>query len=138
MLQANVHWLAGAGERPALAGILDSGQSLVLTESAGRLDPLPLEVMLLALAASSARGVLAVLRRRRVGVSAYEVRVQAEQHLCSPPGLSSVCILHRFSGEGLERSSLERAIAISRRRLDVVGSMIERVAPVRHVVEIVE
>lgn len=136
MLQARVHWLAGNRDRPAWAGLLDTGQSVVWSESPAGPEPAPLEVVLLALAASVAHGVLTVLRRREVRLTAYDVQVEALPGLCRPVELASIRVLHRLAGEAIEASTVERAIAICRRRLDPVGALLERTTRVRHVVEI--
>ncbi len=73
----------------------------------------PLELMLVSLAGCTAMDVMAILRKKRQEISAFEVEVSAEQTQEHPRVFTKGLITYKFTGRNLSKDAIERAIALS-------------------------
>ena len=89
------------------------GHHVVVDDSEGGTGPQPLELLAGALAGSVAFEVIGILRRKKhQQVTAYEVRVEAEQAERIPKAFVAVRIHHIVTGEGVDPAAVSEAIRI--------------------------
>jgi len=93
------------------SGRVDGPRSII--DGASKAAPGPVETLVGALAACSATDVLMILNKRRTPPSEFEVNVVAERAQSVPARLTAVHMTFRIRGEGVERSTAERAIDLS-------------------------
>jgi len=92
---------------------LGSGQEMTLDGSSDMKGPTPVETLLAALGGCGAMDVIAILRKKRQRVTAYEVFVNGERRTEHPRSFTRIEILHRVSGHGLSGAAIEEAIRLS-------------------------
>lgn len=83
------------------------------------------ELLLLSLAGCSAQTVLAVLRKRRKTVSAFEVRASGTRRDEHPTVFTNIRLEYRLRGKGLDRASVEKAIRMSEEKYCPVWAMLK-------------
>ncbi len=112
--------LDGPGLR--FAGLTGSGHQLVLDNAEGDRGPRPAELLPLALAACTAMDVIAILRKKRQDVTAYDVRVTGTQADDHPNAYTSFEVVHAVAGPAIEVEAVRRAIELSATRYCTVGA----------------
>lgn len=116
-----------------------SGHHLLLDDPAGGTGPKPVELVAVALAGCTAFDVVTILRQKfHQKVTAYEVRVEADQAERPPQVFTQVRIVHVVTGWGVERSAVEEAIRLSEEKYCSVGAMVKQTANLHTRFEIVE
>lgn len=98
----------------------------------------PMELPLIALAGCMGMDVVSILRKQRQDLSGYDVRVhgiRAEEH---PKVFVKIEVEHTFTGHGLKREAIERAIELSRTRYCAVSAMLNKTAEIVHTVHVLE
>ncbi len=113
-----------------------SGHHIILDDPAGNTGPKPVELVAVALAGCTAFDVINILRKKRQEVSAYEVKVEAEQTPDPPQVFTKVHIHHIVSGEVAE-NALQDAIHLSESKYCSVGAMVQLGAAIETTYEIV-
>lgn len=98
----------------------------------------PMELLLVGLAGCTGMDVISILRKKRQQVTAYEVHVtgvRAEDH---PMVFVEITVEHIITGQHLQASAVERAIALSEGRYCGAGAMLGKVAHLTHTYRLVE
>lgn len=98
----------------------------------------PMDLVLVALAGCTGMDVLAILRKMRQEVTAYEVSVrgiQAEEH---PRVYTEVTVEHRVTGRDVNPDLVRRAVELSETRYCPVGAMLGKTARIVSTVTIAE
>jgi putative redox protein len=91
---------------------LPSGASLEFDSEDG---PTPIEAFIASLAACSAMDVVSILTKMRQDVKSYRVEVEWERGPRDvwPRPVTSVSVRHVFTGAGIDRSAVEKAVRLS-------------------------
>lgn len=89
----------------------------------------PLELLLMGLAGCTAMDVIAVVRKKRQNVTAFEVRVLAPQQSDSPHVFTSAEILYRLQGHAIEEAAVLRAIELSAQQYCPAQAMLSKAFP---------
>jgi putative redox protein len=116
-----------------------SGHNLLLDDAAGGTGPKPIELVAAGLAGCTAFDVITVLRQKyHQKVSAYQVRVEADQSERPPQVFTVVRIHHVVTGFELNVAALEEAIRLSEEKYCSVGAMVQKTASFHTTYEIAE
>ena len=75
--------------------------------------PGPVDMLLSALATCSAIDVVSIMSKRRTPLSSLEIDVRGERASTVPARLTSIAMIYRLAGEGIDRESAERAIDLA-------------------------
>src|SRR5260370_13837075 len=98
----------------------------------------PMEMLLVGLAGCTGMDVIAILRKKRQDVTAYEVHVtgrRAEEH---PMVFVEITVEHIVTGHHIQPEAVARAIQLSEQRYCGAGAMLGKVAHLTHTFRIVE
>jgi putative redox protein len=130
-MDAKVLWQDGL----TFTGTADTGFKVALGA-----DPLvggandgfrPLELMAVSLAGCTAMDVISILRKKRQTVTAFEVRVRAEQADEHPRVFTHATIEYEVTGNGIDEGAVLRAIELSAERYCPAQSMLSKVMPMQ-------
>lgn len=106
-----------------------SGHTLLLDDAAGDTGPKPIELVAIGLAGCTAFDVITILRQKyHQKVTAYEVRVEADQAERPPQVFTAVRIHHVITGFDIDAAAVEQAIHLSEEKYCSVGAMVQKTA----------
>jgi putative redox protein len=114
-----------------------TGHHLIVDDAAGGTGPKPIELVAAALAGCTAFDVINILRKKRQTVTAYEVRVEADQLPDPPQVFEKVRITHVITGVDISREAVASAIELSENKYCSVGAMVRQTAEFTTTFEIV-
>lgn len=97
----------------------------------------PMEALLVALAGCLGMSVAPILRKLRQPVSRYEVRAHGELTARPPRVFEAIAVEHIFTGDGLDRHAIERAVALAEERYCGVSAMLGEAARITHTITLV-
>lgn len=119
-----------------------SGHHLLLdaAEHNGGQDkgPRPMETLLVALATCSGMDILAILRKKRQDITAYEVRVLGERTEDHPKIFVEIAVEHIFTGHAIRPEAVQRAIELTEERYCGASAMLGKTAKLTHTFRVVE
>src|SRR5262252_8983008 len=75
--------------------------------------PQPMEMLLVALASCAGMDILAILRKKRQEIRAYEIRVHGTRAEEYPKVFLEITIEHIFTGNNIKPEAVERAIQLT-------------------------
>jgi putative redox protein len=138
MISAKVELSQPLTQRRQFVAAAGSGHNLLLDDAAGGTGPKPIELVAVALAGCTAFDVATILRQKyRQKLTAYEVRVEADQAERPPQVFTTVRIHHVVTGIEIDTAAVEEAIRLSEEKYCSVGAMVQKTAPLRTTYEIV-
>ncbi|QFP77983.1 OsmC family protein [Deinococcus sp. AJ005] len=114
----NVTWL---GEQRYL-GVNESGQQLLIDNSATKIGVSPMEALLGALATCTAYDVVEVMKKRRTPLASYRIEVEGTRADTDPKRYTHITVRHIAGGEGITAEALERAAHLSHEKYCSVAS----------------
>ena len=130
-MDAKVTWSRGL----TFTGTANTGFSVPLgaaPEVGGTNDGFrPLELMAVSLAGCTAMDVISILQKKRQQVTAFDVRVHAEQAGEHPRVFTSAVIEYEITGHGLDEASVLRAMELSAVRYCPAQNMLATVVPMK-------
>jgi putative redox protein len=94
--------------------------------------PRPKELLLFALGGCTSSDVIPILRKKRVPLEGYELRISAtvaEQH---PQVFTAIHMEFVFTGEGINPADVERAIELSTTKYCAVSAMLRGSVKITH------
>ena len=119
-----------------------SGHSVVMDgapESGGRnLGIRPTEMVLLGLGGCTAFDVVEILEKSRQPIDDCVVEVTGERADALPKVFTRIEINYQFSGRGLSRAKVERAVNLSAEKYCSISAMLSKTAEIDHFIEIVD
>jgi putative redox protein len=137
-MDAKVTWDHGM----TFSGMADSGFTVPLGASpsvGGENDGFrPMELMAISLAGCTAMDVISILRKKRQDVTAYEVKVHADQADQHPHVFTQSVITYEVTGHEVKEAAVIRAIELSAERYCPAQSMLAKVMPIELLYEIYE
>jgi putative redox protein len=137
-MDANVVWNQGLH----FTGSAESGFEVPLgadLETGGANDGFrPLELMAVSLAGCTAMDVISILRKKKQDVTAFEVKVHAEQAQDYPKVFTHTLITYVITGHSVDETALRRSIELSATKYCPAQAMLGRVAPMELCYEIYE
>lgn len=100
--------------------------------------PNPVQHLLSALAACEAMDVISILRKKRQDVTAYEVHMQGERAADHPRRYTSITLVHRLTGRGLQRAAAEEAVRLSAEKYCSVHHSLRPDLEITNTIELIE
>jgi putative redox protein len=114
----------GSGHLVAMDGSPDGG---------GRnLAPRPMEMVLIGTGGCTAYDVVLILKRGRHDVRACDVVVEAERAEKDPKVFTSILLKFTVRGRTLDRTAVERAVALSHEKYCSATAMLAKTATIRY------
>jgi len=102
------------------------------------LGPRPKELMLVSLAGCTGMDVVSILKKMRVELTGFNVRVEANMTEDHPKHYDGIKIVYEFSGENLDKAKLKKAIDLSMERYCGVSVVYRKAMPVDYEIVIKE
>ena len=106
-----------------------SGHAVVVDgapEHGGRnIGPRPMELILMGLGSCASFDVIAILKKQRQEVTSCECTLEAERADAVPSVFTKITINFQISGNNLDESKVERAVALSAETYCSASKMIE-------------
>ena len=127
MITAKVELTKAFGQQRQFVAQTGSGHSMVIDDAAGGSGPKPIELVAVGLAGCTAFDVATILRQKyRQKITAYEVKVEADQAERPPQVFTSVRIRHIITGLDVDAAAVEQAIRLSEDKYCSVGAMLQK------------
>ena len=116
-----------------------TGHSFLIDDAAGGTGPKPIELVAVGLAGCTAFDVITILRQKyHQRVTAYDVRVEADQAERPPQVFTEVRIHHVIRGFDIDVPAAEQAIHLSEEKYCSVGAMVQKTAAFHTTYEILQ
>jgi putative redox protein len=90
----------------------------------------PLELMLMSLAGCTAMDVISILTKKRQDVTAFEVKVHAEQTSEHPHVFTSATIEYIVTGHNIKEEAVKRAVELTATKYCPAQAMMNKVMPI--------
>lgn len=98
----------------------------------------PLELLLVGMAGCTGMDVISILQKKRQDVTAFEVRVRAEQAAEHPRLFTRISVEYAVTGRGVDREAVERAVELSETKYCAAQAMLKKSAAVERTITILE
>ena len=119
-----------------------NGHDMILDadESVGGEDkgPRPKPLMLVALGGCTGMDVISILRKMRVDVDDFHVKIEGELTGEHPRYYHKIHVVYEFRGKGLPMDKLEKAISLSEERYCGVSAVYRQAAEMTSEIRIIE
>ena len=137
-MDAKVTWDHGM----TFAGKSESGFTVPLgtaPEVGGENDGFkPMELMAISLGGCTAMDVISILRKKRQKITAYEIRVHADEAEKHPKVFTQSVITYDITGKNIDEKAVLRAIQLSAERYCPAQGMLDKVMSITLLYEIYE
>lgn len=87
--------------------------------------PRPKELLLIALGGCTSSNIIPILKKKRVPVDGYEVRLRGSVREEHPQIYTDIAIEYTFYGDGINPKDVERAIELSTTKYCAVSAMLK-------------
>ena len=129
MINARVELTQAFGQQRQFVAHSGSGHSLLIDDAAGGTGPKPIELVAVGLAGCTAFDVITILRQKyHQKITAYQVKVEADQAERPPQIFTAVRIHHIITGFEIDVAAVEQAIRLSEEKYCSVGAMVQKTA----------
>jgi len=116
-----------------------SGHALVVDADRERNSaPSPMELVLMGLCSCTSVDVVNILRKKRQAVWDVIVSADAERADQPPRVYTSIHLVFRVEGRGVDRKAVEDAVRLSKDKYCSVSQMLEKTATITHEIIVVE
>lgn len=137
-MQVQVRWNGNMG----FVGVSGTNHSVVMDVSKDKggdgTAASPMEMVLMGLAGCSGVDVASIVRKKRLSVRDFEIKIQAERADEHPRVFTKVDMTFVFEGENLTMKPLEDAVRLSIDKYCSVAGMVSKTAEINWKVEIKE
>lgn len=137
MISASVTLAQPQGIHRQFVATSGTGHHILIDDAAGNTGAKPIELVAVALAGCTAFDVINILRKKRQQVTAYEVKIEADQAPHPPQVFTAVRIHHIITGREVSPQAVEEAIRLSEEKYCSVGAMVQKSAEIHSSFEIV-
>ena len=134
MGEVSVQWIGGG----RFVGIDSTNHSVVMSTAKEGVGLKPSDLLLIALGACSAVDVVNILEKKRLGLSALDIKVCGEQEAEAPWTFHQIHIEYTLRGRGLTGKAVEQAITLSEEKYCSVAATVRGAATLSHSYRIVE
>ena len=114
------------------------GHDVAFDSGAGATAADPVQTMLSALGACHAMDVIAILRKKRLDVTGYEVELVGQRAAEHPRYYTAIHTVHRVRGRGVPRAAVEEAVRLSEEKYCTVHHSMRTDIAFTTAIEIVE
>ena len=119
------HWTEGES-----FDVGQPGQMTVRIDGMKQTGPGPVDMLLSALATCSAIDVVSIMNKRRTPLASLDIDVRGERATAVPAKLTSIAMIYRMAGEGIDRESAERAIDLALNKYCSVRDSLDPAIPI--------
>ena len=134
MAEVSVQWIGGG----RFVGIDSTNHSVVMSTAKEGVGLKPSDLLLLALGACSTVDVVNILEKKRLDLSALDIKVCGEQEAEAPWTFRQIHIEYTLRGRGLIGKAVEQAITLSEEKYCSVAATLRGAAALSHSYQIVE
>lgn len=138
MAKVEVKWIDGM----RFVAIPESGHAVIMdsSEDKGGLDsgPRPMELLLISLAGCTGMDVIYILKKMRVRVQGFELKIDAERKQEHPRYYSKVHVKYVFYGKDIPEDKVKQAIELSQHKYCSVSATMRAVGELTYSFEIKE
>ena len=106
------------------------GQPTVRIDGMRKTGPGPVDMLLSALATCSSIDVVSILAKRRMPIAALEIDVRGERATTVPAKLTSIAMIYRITGDGIDRESAQLAIDLALNKYCSVRDSLDPAIPI--------
>ena len=139
MITAKVELTKALTQQRQFVAQSGTGHAFLIDDAAGGTGPKPIELVAVGLAGCTAFDVITILRQKyHQKMTAYQVRVEADQADRPPQVFTAVRIHHVITGFEIDVAAVEQAIHLSEEKYCSVGAMVQKTASLHTTYEIVE
>ena len=109
-----------------------------LAEEAGGNDagPRPKKLLLVAAAGCTGLDVVEIVRKKRINLKGFDIRIEAEMAEEHPKQYTSLKVIYEFKGDDLSKEKLEQVCKLSFDKYCAVLAMYKKAVPVTYEVVI--
>ncbi len=119
-----------------------SGHHILLdaTEQNGGLNtgPQPMELLLVGLAGCAGMDIIAILRKKRQDITAYEIHIHGKRTEEYPRVFVEITIEHIFTGHAVQPEAVDRTIQLTEERYCGASAILGKTAKLTHTFHIIE
>lgn len=137
MISSTVTLTQAEGNHRQFVASDNRGHHFLIDDSTGNTGPKPIELIAIGLAGCTAFDVINILRKKRQEVTAYEVKVEADQRTEPPNVFTKVRIRHIVSGVDVSVEALQSAIHLSESKYCSVSAMLQLSAEIETTYEVI-
>ena len=119
------HWTQGEA-----FDVGQPGQMTVRIDGMKQTGPGPVDMLLSALATCSAIDVVSIMNKRRTPLASLDIDVRGERATTVPAKLTSIAMIYRITGQGIDRESAERAIDLALNKYCSVRDSLDPAIPI--------
>lgn len=94
--------------------------------------PSPKELLLFSLGGCTAMDVIPILKKKRVPLASFEIRITATTQEEHPQVFTDIHLEYVFYGENIDPADVERAIELSRTKYCSVHAMLSKAVKITH------
>lgn len=138
MAKVEVKWIDGM----RFVAIPESGHAVIMdsSEDKGGLDsgPRPMELLLISLAGCTGMDVIYILKKMRVQVQGFELKIDAERKQEHPRYYSKIHVKYVFYGKDIPEDKVKQAIELSQHKYCSVSATMRAVGELTYSFEIKE
>lgn len=98
----------------------------------------PSELVLVGLAGCTGMDVISILSKRRLEITAFEVKVRGDTAANEPKRFTRFVVEYIVTGRGIDRASVERAVELSETKYCTVMNTLRPSAPIERTITIRE
>jgi len=113
---------------------IDGPKEFFGSEAASR----PMELLLISLGSCTASDVAAILMKKHVKLSSFEVKVNGERINEHPKVFTKIHIMYIFYGKNLMIKDLERAIELSQEKYCPVTAMLKKAVDITYSYQVID
>jgi putative redox protein len=119
-----------AGEE-AFVAESQSGHAIITSFAHDKVTaPTPMELVLIALGGCTGADVVSSLEKKRQRITGYEIEVRAERRAEHPRIYTSIEVIHRVRGVGVNEKAVAQAIELSETKYCSVSAMLASAAKI--------
>jgi putative redox protein len=100
--------------------------------------PQPMEILLVGLAGCSGMDIIAILRKKRQDITAYEIRIHGERTEEYPRVFVEITIEHIFTGHAVQPEAVKRAIDLTEERYCGASATLGKTATIKNTFSIID
>ncbi|HHF53364.1 MAG TPA: OsmC family peroxiredoxin [candidate division WOR-3 bacterium] len=138
MSKVEIKWIDGM----RFVAVPESGHAVIMDSSKdkGGLDsgPRPMELLLISLAGCTGMDVIYILKKMRVQVQGFELKIDAERRREHPRYYSKVHVKYVFYGKDIPEDKVKQAIELSQHKYCSVSATMRAVGELTYSFEIKE
>lgn len=98
----------------------------------------PMELLLLGMAGCTAMDVISILQKKRLNVTAFEIRTHAERATEHPMVYTHITMEYVVTGHDIDPDAVQRAIDLSLDKYCGAHAMMSKAVPIEHTFTIVQ